>query len=87
MFNSAEKELYKSQEELLQLYRQNSQTKDEIINHLKRLVDFQENQIDYKNNQLEEVQNDLHVLKIRLESYAQQVEHYKDKLFEIEKQP
>lgn len=44
--------LIDKQHEMIELYRETSHDRDQIINHLKRLVDLQEIQIDHLKLQL-----------------------------------
>lgn len=66
-----------TQGELITLYKESAKDRDEILNHLKRLVDVQEQQIDeYKHNQK--------VMSNRLDIYSDIIKNYKDKFSELE---
>lgn len=66
-----------TQGELIALYKEAAKDREEILNHLKRLVDVQEQQIDdYKHNQK--------VMSQRLDIYSDIIKNYKDKFSELE---
>lgn len=66
-----------TQSDLINLYKEAAKDRDELVNHLKRLVDIQEQQID-------ELKNDLKVMRQRLASYSDIIKNYKDKFSELE---
>lgn len=67
-----------TQSELITLYKEAIKDRDEIINHLKRLVNLQEEQI-------VDLKSDLKVMRQGLASYSESIAHYKDQLSELEK--
>lgn len=70
--------LIATQSDLIAIYKESAKDRDEIINHLKRLVNLQEQQID-------DLKSDLKVTRQRLASYSESIAHYKDQLSELEK--
>lgn len=67
-----------TQRDLIELHKEASKDRDDIINDLKRLVNLQEGQID-------DLKSDLKVMRQRLASYSESIAHYKDQLSELEK--
>lgn len=66
-----------TQGDLIALYKEAAKDREEILNHLKRLVNLQEQQIDdYKHNQK--------VMRQRLDIYSDIIKNYKDKFSELE---
>lgn len=66
-----------TQGDLINLYKEAAKDREEIVNHLKRLVDVQEQKIDkYKHNQK--------AMSRRLEIYSDIIKNYKDKFSELE---
>lgn len=70
--------LIATQSDLIALYKEAIKDQDEIINHLKRLVNLQEEQI-------VDLKSDLKVMRQGLASYSESIAHYKDQLSELEK--
>lgn len=68
--------LIATQSDLIATYKESIKDRDEIIGHLKRLVNIQEQQID-------DLKSDLKVMRQRLASYSESIAHYKDQLSEL----